>query len=417
MGHKLKKEIGNFFFEYDTPRMVLVRDKKVGLTFRLIQFGVLCYIVGWVFLYEKGYQNVDDIISSVSVKMKGIAITNMSNMGTEIWDVADYVFPPQGDSSFVVMTNFIITPEQQMGNCNELPDVALCETDDDCKAISTRQTQGENNDPFLSTSGVLTGNCTPINNEIKSCEVYAWCPVENDYVVPNPPLLLQAENFTLFIKNSISFPKHKVNRQNLVESVTSSYLKTCTYHKDTDPLCPVFRLGYIVEQTGQKFSDIARKGGTIGIIIDWHCDLDWPLKYCKPTYFFHALHDENSVSQGFNFRHARYYKEEGIQKRTLFKVFGIRFDILVNGEGGKFDIIPTMTTIGSGIGIFGVATVLCDLMLLHVLPKRNYYKEKKFKHAKSEKKTVSKEDEPTYANYFQNENSQSPGVTDTAVPS
>ncbi|CAJ0964749.1 unnamed protein product, partial [Ranitomeya imitator] len=185
-------------------------------------------------------------------------------------------------------------------------------------------------------SGVLTGNCTPINNEIKSCEVYAWCPVENDYVVPNPPLLLQAENFTLFIKNSISFPKHKVNRQNLVESVTSSYLKTCTYHKDTDPLCPVFRLGYIVEQTGQKFSDIARKGGTIGIIIDWHCDLDWPLKYCKPTYFFHALHDENSVSQGFNFRHARYYKEEGIQKRTLFKVFGIRFDILVNGEIGPF---------------------------------------------------------------------------------
>ncbi|XP_077152610.1 P2X purinoceptor 1-like [Ranitomeya variabilis] len=417
MGHKLKKEIGNFFFEYDTPRMVLVRDKKVGLTFRLIQFGVLCYIVGWVFLYEKGYQNVDDIISSVSVKMKGIAITNISNMGTEIWDVADYVFPPQGDSSFVVMTNFIITPEQQMGNCNELPDVALCETDDDCKAISTRQTQGENNDPFLSTSGVLTGNCTPINNEIKSCEVYAWCPVENDYVIPNPPLLLQAENFTLFIKNSISFPKHKVNRQNLVESVTSSYLKTCTYHKVTDPLCPVFRLGYIVEQTGQKFSDIARKGGTIGIIIDWHCDLDWPLKYCKPTYFFHALHDENSVSQGFNFRHARYYKEAGIQKRTLFKVFGIRFDILVNGEGGKFDIIPTMTTIGSGIGIFGVATVLCDLMLLHVLPKRNYYKEKKFKHAKSEKKTVSKEDEPTYANYFQNENSESPGVPDTAVPS
>lgn len=406
MGHKFKKEISDFFFEYDTPRMVLVRDKKVGLTFRLIQFGVLCYIVGWVFLYEKGYQTVDDIISSVSVKMKGIAITNVPSMGTEIWDVADYVFPPQGDSSFVVMTNFIITPEQHMGNCNELPDVAPCKTNDDCAAISTRQTQG-----------ILTGNCSLYNNETKSCEVYAWCPVENDYVVPNPPLLMQAENFTLFIKNSISFPRHKINRQNLVESITSSYLKNCTYHIDNDPLCPVFRLGYIVEQTGQKFSNIAKKGGTIGIIIDWHCDLDWPLKHCKPTYYFHSLQDENSVSQGFNFRHARYYKEDGVKKRTLFKIFGIRFDILVNGEGGKFDIIPTMTTIGSGIGIFGVATVVCDLMLLHVLPKRNYYKEKKFKHAKSEKKTLSKEDSSPYANNFQHEDSQNSGVPETAVPS
>ncbi|KAM9320056.1 P2X purinoceptor 1 [Gastrophryne carolinensis] len=402
MGHKLKKEISDFFFEYDTPRMVLVRDKKIGLTFRLIQFGVLCYIIGWVFLYEKGYQTVDDIISSVSVKVKGLAVTNLTDIGTEIWDVADYVFPPQGDSSFVVMTNFIITPEQQMKTCSELPDLAPCKVNEDCKAA------------FRQSQGVLTGNC---NNQTQSCEVYAWCPVENDHHIPNPPLLLAAENFTLFIKNSISFPRFRVNRQNLVESVNSSYLKKCTFDKVKDPLCPVFRLGYIVEQTGRTFSDLALKGGTVGIIIDWHCDLDWPVRYCKPTYHFHGLYDENSASQGFNFRHARYYKEDGIKKRTLFKVFGIRFDILVNGEGGKFDIIPTMTTIGSGIGIFGVATILCDLMLLHVIPKRNYYKEKKFKHAKrEEKKTLNKEEEMGYTNNSQQD--QGPGIpVTTPVPS
>ncbi|KAM8977115.1 P2X purinoceptor 1 [Pelodytes ibericus] len=399
MGHKLKRGCSNFFFEYDTPRMVLVRDKKVGLTFRLIQFGVLCYIVGWVFLYEKGYQSVDGIISSVSIKMKGLAITKLENLSAEIWDAADYVFPPQGDSSFVVMTNFIITPEQQMGLCNELPEVAVCTSDDNCKVQSVRQSQGESNDPPLSQSGVMTGKCTNFNETIKTCQVYAWCPVENDLHVPKPPLLLEAENFTLFIKNSISFPTLQVRRQNLVESVTSSYLQSCVYDKEKDPLCPVFRLGYIVEQTGQKFSEIAYKGGTVGIVIDWHCDLDWPVRFCKPTYHFHGLHDENPASRGFNFRHARYFKENGVNKRTLFKVFGIRFDILVNGQGGEFDIIPTMTTIGSGIGIFGVATVVCDLMLLHVLPKRNYYKEKKFKHTKNDqKKTVNKDEALPTAN-------------------
>uniref|UniRef100_A0A8C5SPJ9 Uncharacterized protein n=1 Tax=Laticauda laticaudata TaxID=8630 RepID=A0A8C5SPJ9_LATLA len=49
----------------------------------------------WVFLYEKGYQSKDGIINSVSVKLKGIAVTNISGMGPYLWDVADYVFPPQ----------------------------------------------------------------------------------------------------------------------------------------------------------------------------------------------------------------------------------------------------------------------------------------------------------------------------------
>lgn len=31
-------------------------------------------------------------------------------------------------------------------------------------------------------------------------------------------------------------------------------------------------------------------------------------------------------------RYAKYYKEDGMEKRTLYKVFGIRLDILVNGK-------------------------------------------------------------------------------------
>ncbi|XP_030077984.1 P2X purinoceptor 5-like [Microcaecilia unicolor] len=198
-----------------------------------------------------------------------------------------------------------------------------------------------------------------------------------------PPLLRAAVNFTLFIKNSIAFPRSHVFRRNLVETITSNTLKSCIYHKTKAPLCPVFRLGYIVNESGQQFDKIAYKGGTVGIRINWDCDLDWPVRFCIPVYTFHALDDAKSnISQGFNFRFAKYYIENGIRKRTLYKVFGIRFDIMITGKGGQFDIIPTMTMIGSGVGIFGVATVICDLLLLHILPKRKYYKKKKFKNAK-----------------------------------
>uniref|UniRef100_A0A7N4PPJ2 ATP receptor n=1 Tax=Sarcophilus harrisii TaxID=9305 RepID=A0A7N4PPJ2_SARHA len=131
----------------------------------------------------------------------------------------------------------------------------------------------------------------------------------------------------------------------------------CVYHKSRDPLCPIFELGSIVRSSGQNFSTLAVKGGVVGITIDWNCDLDWAVRHCRPVYEFHGLYnEENNLSPGFNFRFARYYTENGTQRRHLFKVFGIRFDILVDGQAGKFDIIPTMTTIGSGIGIFGVVS-------------------------------------------------------------
>lgn len=395
MKHRIRAEFANFFYEYDTPRMVLVRDKLVGVTFRLVQFGVLVYILGWVFIYEKGYQSQGGLISSVNIKLKGIALIDVRDLGPQLLDAADYVFPPQGDSSFVVMTNFIVTPGQKQDVCADLPDAGLCTKDTDCiRGESSRQGQG-----------VMTGRCIPYNNNnnTKTCEVYAWCPVENDTYVPKPALLLNAENFTLLIKNSISFPEFNVTRRNLVESITNTYLQSCLYHTKTDPLCPVFRLGYMVSESGQDFSALAYKGGTVGIIIDWECDLDWAIKFCKPSYRFMGLDDPQlHVSKGFNFRYARYYIENNVTKRNLYKVFGIRFDVMVSGQAGKFDIIPTMTTIGSGIGIFGVATVVCDLMLLHIIPKRKYYQQKKFKCAQQE----SKEDSGLACSNFQKDNEE-----------
>lgn len=32
--------------------------------------------------------------------------------------------------------------------------------------------------------GVQTGNCIKYNGSIKTCEIYAWCPVEDDTNVP-----------------------------------------------------------------------------------------------------------------------------------------------------------------------------------------------------------------------------------------
>ncbi|XP_069082785.1 P2X purinoceptor 1-like isoform X1 [Pleurodeles waltl] len=391
--HHIRAEMFDFFSEYETERVVVVQSKMLGISYRLFQLVIIAYFVGWVFIYEKGYQCKSDLISSVNIKLKGIALIDVHNLGPQLLDDADYVFPTQGDSSFVVMTNFIVTPNQMQGTCAELPDKHSCNNDTDC-------IRGETSPP---RHGVMTGRCIPYNNKIKTCEVDAWCPVENDTNTPNPAMLLKAENFTLLIKNSISFPEFNVTRRNLVESVTNDYLENCNYHTETDPLCPIFRLGYIVSESRQQFASLALEGGTLGIIIEWQCDLDWDIKFCKPIYRFVRLDNpQYRVSKGFNFRYARYYTENNVTRRNLYKIFGIRFDVMVSGEAGKFDIIPTMTTIGSGIGIFGVATLVCDLMLLHVIPKRKYYKQKKFKCAQQ----TDKDDSNLACNNFQKDNEE-----------
>ncbi|KAM9384071.1 P2X purinoceptor 1 isoform 3-T3 [Pholidichthys leucotaenia] len=368
MKSQITNAISDFFFEYETPRQVLVRNRRVGVVCRLIQLGVLAYIIGWVFIYEKGYQSTDTAVSSVFTKMKGVGYTNVSGK-ERVWDVADYVFPSQGDSSFVVMTNYIITEGQQMGTCPELKGKHNCSSDADCEGGSFKRQ--------------MTGVCV---NKTKTCEVLAWCPVEDDHTIPDPPLLMSAENYTLFIKNSVTFPLFGITRSNLVEGIDADYISTCLFHTEDAPLCPIFRLGDIVKLSGFSFETIAKVGGAIGIVVDWTCNFDVDVKRCKPKYNFHGLYgnpaetDKARASVGYNFRYAKHYMDGEIKKRTLLKVFGIRLDIIVQSLARKFDIIPTLTAIGSGVGIFGVATVVCDLVLLYLLPKREFYKNMKFKY-------------------------------------
>ncbi|XP_054450119.1 P2X purinoceptor 4 isoform X2 [Pteronotus mesoamericanus] len=353
-----------FLFEYDTPRIVLIRSRKVGLMNRTVQLLILAYVIGWVFVWEKGYQEVDSVVSSVTTKAKGVTVTNTSKLGFRIWDVADYVIPAQEENSLFIMTNMIITMNQTQGLCPEFPDkTTVCKTDANCPAGSAG----------THSNGVATGRCVPFNSTVRTCEVAAWCPVEDDAHVPKPAFLKAAENFTLLVKNNIWYPKFNFSKRNILPNITTTYLKSCIYDAVTDPFCPIFRLGKIVEYAGHSFEDMAVEGGIMGIQIKWDCNLDRAASLCLP-------------------RFAKYYSDPaGTEHRTLIKAYGIRFDIIVFGKAGKFDIIPTMINVGSGLALLGVATVLCDIIVLYCMKKRYYYREKKYKYVEDYEQGIDSE--------------------------
>ncbi|XP_075282581.1 P2X purinoceptor 3 isoform X2 [Opisthocomus hoazin] len=329
------------FLSYETAKSVVVKSWVVGAVNRAVQLLILAYFVGWVFLHEKAYQVRDTAIeSSVVTKVKGIG-----RYAGRVLDTADYVTPPQGTAVFVVVTKQILTEQQAQGLCPESEAAFRCRADRDCRGKGPATGSGE-----------LTGRCVPYNGSARACEIRGWCPPEVDTV--DAPVMLEAENFTVFIKNSIRFPLFGFEKANLPPPGSGAGLARCRFHPERQPLCPILRLGDVARLAGQDFPALAATGGVLGIKIGWVCDLDRAWERCLPRYSFTRLDGlARAPAPGYNFRHARYYRwPDGTERRTLTKAFGIRFDVLVYGTG----------------------TVLCDIILLNFLKGAEHYKARKF---------------------------------------
>ncbi|XP_007529712.1 P2X purinoceptor 7 [Erinaceus europaeus] len=345
-------------FHYETDKVVRIQSVNYGTIKWVLHMIVFSY-VSFALLSDRRYQQKEPVISSVHTKVKGIAEvkkeipeSGIKKMVSWVFDTADYTFPLQGNS-FFVMTNFLKTEGQVQGLCPEYPTSrTICSSDRSCKKGWMHP----------QSKGIQTGRCVTYNTSLKTCEVSAWCPIEAAEEAPRPALLNSAENFTVLIKNNIDFPVHNYTTRNILPGLNTS----CTFHKTQNPQCPIFRLGDIFQETSDNFSEVAIQGGIMGIEISWDCNLDRWFHRCHPKYSFRRLDDKTtseSLYPGYNFRYAKYYRENNVEKRTLIKVFGIRFDILVFGMGGRFNIIQLIVYIGSTLSYFGLATFFIDNLI------------------------------------------------------
>ena len=181
-------------------------------------------------------------------------------MYERIWDEADYVIPPSENNAFFVMTNVVITPNQTRSKCPEdhfeIPEIVCDQQQQIVKIPYNKLELNEcKKDRIFNykSHGRETGNCVKSDRDKKgsvyTCEISGWCPVELDILpMADQPLIQGTENFTVLIKNAISFPWfdiEKYRRNNMPNGI-------CKYKPDNESthLCPIFRLGDIVELAG-----------------------------------------------------------------------------------------------------------------------------------------------------------------------
>ncbi|TNN10427.1 P2X purinoceptor 4 [Schistosoma japonicum] len=129
----------------------------------------------------------------------------------------------------------------------------------------------------------------------------------------------------------------------------------------------------------------------VSIHIEWNCNLDFDEEDCLPKYVFRRLDDfQSHIAKGWNFRMSQHYMDGGVRKRNLIKAYGIQFFITVYGTGGKFNILTFSMNLGSGLALLGIATVLCDMIILNTTRKRSVYRKAKIDYVAAKQR---KEDE------------------------
>nr|XP_020514182.1 P2X purinoceptor 4-like [Labrus bergylta] len=371
-----------FLCQYETNKLVRIQSVRLG-SLKWSLNGFILLLICVMMLWNRNYQEFELVVSSVTTKVKGVAQTHLAGVGDVVWDVVDYSGHSQGKNSFFVVTNVIVTKNQKQGKCPEVPVKGrLCRSDKDCEKGAWDQL----------SHGVHTGSCVKFDTLRKTCEVSAWCPVETKTKPPRPALLAAAENFTVLIKNNIRFPAFKFIRRNILPNMNDAYLRSCDRRNDS--LCPIFRLGDLVREAGEKFSEMSVEGGVIGIMIEWDCNLDRLMQSCLPRYTFRRLDEKESnrtLYPGLNFRYAKYNTVNGVEERTLYKAFGIRFDVMVFGQAGKFSFVQLIIYIGSTLSYYALTTIMIDWLIgtsCYSAEVGQNYSEKKVESVKDNQKCV-----------------------------
>ncbi|KAL8182906.1 UNVERIFIED_CONTAM: hypothetical protein K2H54_006707 [Gekko kuhli] len=97
--------------------------------------------------------------------------------------------------------------------------------------------------------GILTGLCVKYNATIRTCQIQGWCPAEVD--TKQVPVMLEAENFTLFIKNSIRFPLFNFENQSMLmdQSQSSDALATVASAESRSPAKDALSMSHSVPST------------------------------------------------------------------------------------------------------------------------------------------------------------------------
>lgn len=338
-------------FAYETQKVVLIRDRRVGMIHRGIQAFITLIVIGIQLIYMEGYMAREintGFINGIIPFDFGKVYSGYSQDGDSLraWDSADLVAPANEVGGMFVTTKLAITKEQAPGECANPKH--KCSGDADCK----------NKPPLF--LGACDGG--------KGCKEFMWCPPEDPDGKKGTVVhqIEGIEKFVCWFKAVIMFPT--LNKEKKFDTMDGKGPKLGDN---------AFTIKEILSKAGTTYDEIKADGCVIAVKLKWSCPM--ASKKCPHELDVKRLDPKDDpVAKGFNFKQAFYYYKGEMLVRDEWTRYGIRMLLSSEGEGRQTDLAQTMLLVSSALALIKIADAAADGLIISVLKHKHLYAQCKF---------------------------------------
>lgn len=327
---------------YYTKQQVLFLDRKLGITFYFCTLCIAVYIVAYMFVYKKGYLELEQAKGGVVTHVFGDTVAASSGKrATRYFSAEDLTYPGLENGNVFVATRQRVH-RQKRGVCedHEVP----CTIDNHCTEWGK-------------------GYCSPNGY----CVEPSWCSQGSDeaevYELNTGSLQIWARSTIQFVKiapERVFTEDHKPGPQRGIDTFTvRELLIKC------EPL-PV------------RYEEVSELGAVIEVQFFWDCNVK--AKECHPDVRARRLDvifDPDNI--GFGFSYPEYISKH---ERLFNEMRGIRIFFRTAGVGKKVSVSASIEKGSLGAALFAVAQIIADLLLTRVFALKKKYQARKYETTK-----------------------------------
>lgn len=341
----LRQDVDHLF-SYNSKRQVQFRDRILGILNYAIQVCIMIYVIGYVFIYEKGYLKGETSHGLAVTAISGDVVADpQSGDSRKKYFSAEDIGYPSLENGNVFVTTKIKIQEQKRGVCEDR--TMQCRTVDDC----SKDVDAE-----------CTGN--------RLCKEPSWCDEGAEQVYKLP-----SDQTKMWVKSAVFF-------NNLIPGKEIFYANTM----DKPILYPApnfntFTVRDLLQACDPpvQFEEVSELGAAIEVQFTWNCQVD-SLGGCLPQINARrvdSLFDTEHI--GFGFAHAEYgVGDQDPDVRTKYSRSGIRFYFRTTGNGRAVDPSEIIFKLSTGGALIGFAPIIADVIMLNCFKLSKKYRARKY---------------------------------------
>lgn len=337
------------FFSYHTKQQVNVLDRTLGFTNVVIQLLIASYVVGYVFIADRGYLEPEAAQGVMVNHMSGdaVGVSSGKKSGDRYFSADEITYPGLERGNVFVATKIIIT-QQKRGVCED-PNM-YCRSADDC-------------------SKDVGAECT--SNRL--CKEPSWCSTLMDGEPASEVYKLDTANEVILVKSAIQFKLLQPTKLFHEEMTPVMYPK---------PGFNAISLRQILLECNPpvRYEEVAELGAAIEVQWVWNCNVDFPT--CEKQMVARRLDVAFDAEKiGFNFGWPFYNGEDMTvngEERELRQMYGIRLYFRTVGTGQKVSMSIIIFKMSTGLALVGFAPIIADLMMLNCFKLSKKYAARKY---------------------------------------